>query len=63
MSRYDDERWTVEEFLEKMDSEGGVVDMLMWGGSGCFPPDVRDDAITVEQCIHRMEAFFSENGY
>ena len=35
-SRYDDEAWTHQEFLEKMDSEGGVIEMLRWGGTGLF---------------------------
>ena len=62
-SRYDDEKWTPEEFLEKMDSEGGVVGMLMWGGPGCFPPDLREDAETIATCVSRMEKKFGEWGY
>ena len=37
------------EFLEKMDSEGGVTEMLMWGGPGCFPPELREDAELIER--------------
>ena len=40
-SRYDSEGWTHEEFLEKMDHEGGVLGLLDWGGPGCFPPEIR----------------------
>lgn len=61
-SVYDDEGWTIEDFLDKMGCEGGVVDMLEWGAPGCFPPEVREDAQTIDDCLGRMESFFDSRG-
>lgn len=55
-SRYDSEGWTHDEFLEKMDREGGLLEMLEWGGLGCFPPEIRQYAATIEECIMRMKS-------
>jgi hypothetical protein len=40
--------WTREEFLDKMEWEGGLVDMIGWGGAGCFPPSLREMAKSIE---------------
>ena len=40
------ERWTLEEFYDKMDSEGGLHEMFAWGGPN------RIVAIAPEQIVH-----------
>ena len=48
--------WTREDFMDKVEWEGGLVDMVGWGGVGCFPPSLRDHA----QIIWDFE--FGEDG-
>lgn len=62
-SRYDDERWTPEDFIEKYDYEGGLDGMLGWGGPGCFPPELRDAATEIERQSKIISVWLAENGY
>jgi hypothetical protein len=41
--------WTRKTFLTKMEWEGGLVDMIGWGGAGCFPPSLREMARGIEE--------------
>ena len=49
--------WTMDEFLEKLDSEGGLTDMILWGGPGVFPPAWREMAATTEQLITAIDDY------
>jgi hypothetical protein len=62
-ARYDDEGWTWDEFLEKMDYEGGICGMMGWGGPGCFPPEIRPQAEALGALLDSMEKAFAEHGY
>ena len=47
--------WTLDGFLEKMDSEGGLTGMILWGGPEVFPPAWREMAATTEQLITAID--------
>lgn len=56
------ETWTVQDWLDKMEVEGGVEQLLEWGGMACFPPSLRDAARTmliglseIEEAIEEMD--------
>jgi hypothetical protein len=38
------EKWTREDFLAKMNWEGGWTGMVCWGGPSVFPPSLRETA-------------------
>ena len=63
MDRYESEGWTPEQFIDKMEDEGGIADLLMWGGPGCFPPEIRDAAIAMEQQLVVFYRWLNEHGY
>lgn len=62
-SRYDDEQWTPEEFIEKYDSEGGIGGMLAWGGAGCFPPELRNAAEKIDRQMNTIHEWLNNHGY
>lgn len=62
-ARYDDEQWTPEEFIEKLDDEGGVGGMISWGGIGCFPPELREAAVKIEEGFAVVSDWLREHGY
>ena len=36
--------FTWGEFIAKLDWEGGIEDMIGWGGYECFPQEIRENA-------------------
>lgn len=47
-------------FFQKADSEGGLLDMLMWGGSEAFPPMVQPEARRFEEALLELEKALDE---
>ncbi len=45
------EKWTREQFLDKLEWEGGIEGMISWGGAGCFPPSLRESAETINRAM------------
>ena len=62
-SRYDDEGWTPEEFIDKYESEGGIDGLLGCGGPGCFPPEIRSAAEEIDRQSDIIHAWLEEHGY
>lgn len=52
-----------QEFLDKMDHEGGIVEMLGWGGVRCFPEQLRPDAQIINDAVKRIESIIADLGY
>ena len=57
-----DETWTVGDFIDKLEIEGGIEQFLDWGGIDCFPPSLRDAARTmliglaeIEEAIEKID--------
>lgn len=47
-------------FLDKLDWEGGIVEMLEYGGPDAFPDELRADATIVRDALRRMEAVIDD---
>jgi hypothetical protein len=47
----DGQEWTRIEFLAKMEWEGGLEGMVLWGGPGVFPPSMRELAGEIEDAL------------
>ena len=47
---------TWKAFLEKMDWEGGVVEMLTYGGPAVFPSELREDAQLILDALERISS-------
>jgi hypothetical protein len=54
------EAW--EEFKEKLDWEGGIEDLLTYGGPDMFPPEVRTEATAVDDAITALRAVLTTHG-
>ena len=52
-----------DEFIEKMDYEGGIIDMLSWGGSDCFPEEIRPAARDIEQALQEIHVHLQLHNY
>jgi hypothetical protein len=62
-SVYDEEKWTPQQFIEKYEWEGGTLEMLEWGGPGCFPPELRAEAAGIEHLNSYINTWLEEHGY
>ena len=49
-----------DEFIEKLDWEGGVVGFLEWGGTDAFPVELQPAAKRVEEALQEIEDFINK---
>jgi hypothetical protein len=48
--------WTREDFFAKLDWEGGLLELLVYGGPGIFPPSLRALMSQVNDLVEAIDA-------
>lgn len=51
---------TIEEFIDKMEWEGGVVGVLQWGGADYFPPELQPMAHAIQRALLEIDEVLDE---
>ena len=50
------------EFADKLEWEGGITSLLDYGGPDIFPPEVRQDALDIDNALKSLRATLARHG-